>query len=86
MGLVPFRRSAAQEVISHLINDGDLRPMMLDLMTALRDEQDDEKVVESTSRFVAAKRGRKPSFQQLSGILTVRQVQVLGHESVAKAS
>lgn len=86
LGIVPFRQEAGKGVILQLVDSGDLRPLINELLIALRDEEDDEKVVESASRFVAAKRGRKPSFQQLSGILTVRQVQMLSHQSIAKAS
>ncbi len=86
-GLVPFRNDPlCMEVVSQIIQSRELRANFHEILVSLRDEKDAEKVIESASRFVASKRGRKPSFQQLNGLLTVHQVQFLGHQPVAKAS
>ncbi len=76
-----------RQVIYEIASQDGYRGMIKDLLAQLKSGQDKSKVIESAGRFVASKRGRKPSFQNAKGVLTISQVQFLGSQyPTAKAS
>lgn len=71
------------EVIDALLQLPDLRKNIRDLLVDLRNAQDPSKVIESASRFLDSKRGRKPSFARVEGWVTLNQVNFLGAQPIA---
>ncbi|MDA9951572.1 hypothetical protein N9D31_03250 [Oligoflexaceae bacterium] len=85
--LSEFRLDAScREVVAELSKDQTMRPLYKELLNEIAFGDDMKKVIDSTSRFVSSKRGRKPSFQRAGDILTISQVQFLGNQTAAKAS
>ncbi len=75
------------EVLRALAELPDLRHSIRDLVVDLLKAVDPEKVVQSAARFLDHKRGRKPSFSRVDGMVTMNQVQFLGeHAILLKAS
>lgn len=75
------------EVIDALLQLEDIRPAVKSLLQDLRDSVDTSKIIESASRFVDTKRGRKPSFARVEGWVTMNQVNFLGDQAtLLKAS
>jgi hypothetical protein len=86
--LVLFRNDPnCAQTLTQMTSMAGLRDNIRALIKQVQDEKIDvNRVIETASRFVHTKRGRKPSFARSSGLLTVNQVHFLGQQPSAKAS
>lgn len=88
LALIQFKdQDQCRFVYDEILKAPLLRREFRDLLVQMRDAESSAKVIESAARFSAVKRGRRPSFQNAHGTLTMNQVQFLGHQPLtAKAS
>lgn len=74
------------KIAAEMSKEPSIRPLFKELLHEIAFGEDMKKIIDSTSRFVDSKRGRKPSFQKAGEILTISQVQFLGAATSLKAS